>query len=570
MGTQAFPAKQEWRPAQKHPGIVMAMEKHLAGRIVEVAGSWPAEVFIQRHVQALQNEGVAIQVAARHSDLAISSQASVQVDATQARISWIPNFDRLSTPKKVAAMLRYGLVAGFAKSGLRMRQRALLGFFAELKPDLIHFHNAQLAVAMNWICLELGIPYTVSLRGADAQEIPLRSDALYENTRLALSGASGIHTVCDGFGRSILLEGMQTTTIYTTVPVPDKLGAYRLDDKDGYHLLSLGRLQWRKGYPDLLVALRGLLDARLNVRLTIAGTGPDEKRVQYWIERLNLKEAVHLPGKLSFGQIQELLQRAHAYVQASHAEGLSNALAEAMAWGCPVFATDVAGTREVIRDGENGFMLEALAPVRWVERLLQVSDRDRMQRVRNVAHLEAKRRFDAVEHARKFVDFFKASISRYCINRGSEGSAGETRTRINGCVKDRQTVGIKVVISLPWEWQFGTDQALRALAPLATAGKIRLYCYGKGSAEDELRYLASFLGVNRHCIVRVESESLDCGPTASYEPGEPSVMINCPEMKHPVWSISDGERGTTMPVGETSELVRRVEDFLGMKSARSD
>ena len=46
--------------------------------IVEVCSSWPAEVFIQRHILALQNEVVTIKIEALQVGLPISDRASVQ------------------------------------------------------------------------------------------------------------------------------------------------------------------------------------------------------------------------------------------------------------------------------------------------------------------------------------------------------------------------------------------------------------------------------------------------------------------------------------------------------------
>jgi colanic acid/amylovoran biosynthesis glycosyltransferase len=545
----------------------MDKQTQLLGNIVEVAPSWPAEVFIQRHIQALRNEPVVIQIVVRQSKLPISRQASVQEDVIQANIVWIPDFDRLTIPKKVVVILRYGLSAGSGRHGLNMRQRALLGFFAEMKSKLIHFHNAQLAVSMSWICQEIGIPYTVSLRGADVQEIPLRSTKLHEATRQALLGASGIHTVCEAFGRNTMLEGMQTTTIYTSIPVPDRLGKYQLEEKDGYHLLSIGRLHWRKGYPDLLVALRGLLDIGLNARLTIVGTGPDEDRVKYWIERLSLKEHVHLPGKLNFRQIQKLFQNAHAYVQSSCAEGLSNALVEAMAWGCPVFATDVAGTREMIRDGENGFLLEPLSPERWVDKLSLVTDSKRMRTVRTVAHEDARQRFAAEVHARQFVDFYRKAVERYSISSGVEDDVVD-RGILQPKGKVEQNIEApKVLVRLPWEWCYGVDQVLRALAPLVMRGKLQIKFCGAGSAEDELRYLVFFLGLVQKCVIRIEPNTLDLSE-GSDEPGSLKLVIDCPDHSKPVWKVSDGQRENIIEIGETAELLQSVESFLEHEETR--
>ncbi len=89
----------------------------------------------------------------------------------------------------------------------------------------------------------------------------------------------------------------------------------------------------------------------LDARLTLVGVGPDIDYLLYLRNMLNLNDAVEMPGKLNYEQILELFRSAHAYIQSSVAEGLSNSLVEALANGLPVFATDVGGTREVVEDG---------------------------------------------------------------------------------------------------------------------------------------------------------------------------------------------------------------------------
>ena len=85
--------------------------------IVEVCSSWPAEVFIQRHIQALQNEGVTIKIAALQVGLPISDRASVQNQEFKVEHAEIPSFNRLSAGKKIVAAIRYGMYAGFRKTG---------------------------------------------------------------------------------------------------------------------------------------------------------------------------------------------------------------------------------------------------------------------------------------------------------------------------------------------------------------------------------------------------------------------------------------------------------------------
>ncbi len=62
--------------------------------------------------------------------------------------------------------------------------------------------------------------------------------------------------------------------------------------------------------------------------------------------------------------IPALLAAADLVLLTSHSEGLSNTILEAMAAGLPVLALDVGGNRELIRNGENGFLLQSRDPAK--------------------------------------------------------------------------------------------------------------------------------------------------------------------------------------------------------------
>src|SRR5437870_8867518 len=92
-----------------------------------------------------------------------------------------------------------------------------------------------------------------------------------------------------------------------------------------------------------------------DVRFALVGDGPEREPLLRRIEELGLGNAVHLLGTRY--DVPAILARASASCLSSRAEGLSNAIMEAMAAGLPVVATDAGGSAELVQDGVTGFLV---------------------------------------------------------------------------------------------------------------------------------------------------------------------------------------------------------------------
>jgi len=385
--------------------------------IVEIVYNWPAEVFIQRHIESLSEHGLTPIVVARHDDESSARSASIQKAAAAAY--YMPNFNRLTLRQKIYN-LKYlvGSGDGGRSSDLPLRDRVLLAYFKSFRSDLIHFHSASLAVMMSWIPRRLGIPYTLSLRGTDVQITPLLSEEYRLKLSEALQMASGVHSVCDSLWKTAVkncfLEenSIFHRTIYTTVPIPNQFKEYKKKSSSApYHFISVGRIHWTKSYHNLILALRSLLDCGINVALTIVGDGPARDELCYWIHDLGIEDRVVLPGKLSYPDFMRVMLQSDAYIQSSIAEGFSNATAEAMALGMPVFATSVGGTDEIIHDGENGILLDAHNPQDWCQKLSMVRNDGLMKQLGINAKKSAQEVFSASRHAADFLSFYQDALN---------------------------------------------------------------------------------------------------------------------------------------------------------------
>lgn len=142
---------------------------------------------------------------------------------------------------------------------------------------------------------------------------------------------------------------------------------------DPVRLLFVGRLHEQKGLDVLLRALPQLIHARCQasetrpIRLCLLGDGPQRTALQELAAQLGIAEHVDFAGESD--RVSEHLQEADVFVLPSRAEGLSNALLEAMACGLPVIASAIPGNVDVVQHGENGLLCTAEDPASLADAL---------------------------------------------------------------------------------------------------------------------------------------------------------------------------------------------------------
>ena len=91
-------------------------------------------------------------------------------------------------------------------------------------------------------------------------------------------------------------------------------------------------------------------------KLVIYGEGYLRKDLESLVERLKVKDKVLLPGRCE--TVIEEVAQSKVFCLSSDYEGMSNAMIEALCVGTPVISTRVSGTDELIRDGENGLLVD--------------------------------------------------------------------------------------------------------------------------------------------------------------------------------------------------------------------
>ena len=138
------------------------------------------------------------------------------------------------------------------------------------------------------------------------------------------------------------------TQIYRPDPVLRQRGRLALGQRDDVRLLiNVGRLVPEKAQAMLIDAF-AQLNLGADVRLLIVGEGPERGALEQRIRDHRLEDRIILAGVRR--DIATLLNAADLFVLSSDVEGMPLALAEALACGLPVIATDAAGVAELLND----------------------------------------------------------------------------------------------------------------------------------------------------------------------------------------------------------------------------
>jgi UDP-glucose:(heptosyl)LPS alpha-1,3-glucosyltransferase len=136
----------------------------------------------------------------------------------------------------------------------------------------------------------------------------------------------------------------------------------------------------RKGVSTLLEAMARL---SADAYLLVVGHDKNLEKYQARAQRLGLGSRVRFAGRQ--GDVKPFYGAADGLVLPTLYDPFPNVALEAMASGVPVITSSKCGAAELIRDGENGFVCDALDSIALSERMRQLADREKAERIGKAA-----------------------------------------------------------------------------------------------------------------------------------------------------------------------------------------
>jgi colanic acid/amylovoran biosynthesis glycosyltransferase len=179
------------------------------------------------------------------------------------------------------------------------------------------------------------------------------------------------------------------------------------------HLVCVARLCEQKGQLLLIAAIQQLRVQGIPCRLTLVGDGPLRSAIESWIQDHGLDEQIQITGYVTEDIVQSHILNARAFVLPSFGEGLPVAIMEALALGRPVISTYVAGIPELVKPGENGWLVP-VGDLRLLTQALKevlTTPVEQLERMgQRGAHLVAERH-DVMVEGQKMADHFTERLS---------------------------------------------------------------------------------------------------------------------------------------------------------------
>lgn len=238
--------------------------------------------------------------------------------------------------------------------------------------DHLHVHFGTNSTSVALLCKSLGGPnYSFTVHGPEEFD---RAPGLYLDEKV--NRASFVIAI-SSFGRSQLYrlcDYEQWSKIRLVRCGIDDLFLQRQPTPlpKSTHLVCVGRLCPQKGQLLLLDAIRQVRYRGFDLYLSFVGDGPLRAEVESRIAANGLEKVITITGWVDEDRVRREIENSRALVLPSLAEGLPVVIMESLGLGRPVISTYIAGIPELVKPGENGWLIPAGAVSELADSLIEL------------------------------------------------------------------------------------------------------------------------------------------------------------------------------------------------------
>ena len=178
------------------------------------------------------------------------------------------------------------------------------------------------------------------------------------------------------------------------------------------HLLYVGRFEnEQKRISDVVAVIKKLRESEIDFEFDLVGDGVEMANVRVALSSELKSGTVRVHGWLDAASVIETMRQSEVFVLTSAIEGFCISLIEAMANGCTPVVSDIrSGNKQLVKDGENGFIVPIGDVAAFVDRIkLLASDRGSLSGMRTMAW-QTGREYGVERMVNNYVACFERAI----------------------------------------------------------------------------------------------------------------------------------------------------------------
>ncbi len=331
-------------------------------------GHIPSSTFIERLINGIASDKIKV---------LIHGQIIKNIKYNSSNIKVIGYSDFLS---KISISLKYGLLllflrpyeffktakVCFEKGNIRLffHNWAKISPIIWCRPDIFHIQWAKSISYWFFLKTIFGIKILLSLRGTHINSSPLIDGDLSNTYKNLFPGIDQFHAVSKAISKEVQkyrASENRISVIYSGIDI-DYLKRYEKENyvtRNTFHILSVGRWNWMKGYNYAIDAVSILNSNNLPIKYSIIANGKVPNEILFQVKQYGLENIISFQKDINQESVYEAMQESDCLLLPSIEEGIANVVLEAMAIGLPVISTKCGGMPEVINNRKNGFLVDS-------------------------------------------------------------------------------------------------------------------------------------------------------------------------------------------------------------------
>ena len=260
----------------------------------------------------------------------------------------------------------------------------------EYKPDILHAHDMRAAFITSQNKRKVPVVCHIHNNAFDSRRISKKSLAfLYASFKICHIFWVSKEAMTQYFFSAIVCR--KSSVLYNIIDTEGLIKKLNEDQNNySYDIVYVGRLSKEKNPNRLIEIIYGLKLKKDDIKMVIVGDGAYRDSLEELVKKKNLTNNVVFKGFQN--NPYKIVKDSSIMIMTSLREGLPMSALESLAVGTPIISTPVGAMKDIIKNGENGFLCNENDE--FIDRILKILDDKELLKRMSIQSKEFSKRFN--------------------------------------------------------------------------------------------------------------------------------------------------------------------------------